>query len=160
MRRDRSTARLIAAICAAYMSQASSRQRAQDNAVTSAEDAFGTSIGLQSVGLYSQNDARGFDPQQAGNLRIEGLYFDQQTYATSPCMVRETAMRIGIAAQAFSFPSPTGIVDFSLRTPGDNWAFNGLASRGPFSGLVAQMEQQIPVQAKTLSADLCAAPAP
>jgi iron complex outermembrane recepter protein len=157
MRRDFVMARIIAVVCAAYMSQASSQQRAQDNAVTSAEDAFGTSIGLQSVGLYSQNDARGFDPQQAGNLRIEGLYFDQQTYATSPCVVRETAMRIGIAAQAYSFPSPTGIADFSLRTPGDSQAFSGLASRGPFSGLVVQVEEQIPVQAKTLSADFCVA---
>src|ERR1700728_1938273 len=98
MSRDRSPARIVAAICTAYISQASSQQRAEDNVVTAAEDAFGTSIGLQSVGLYSQNDARGFDPQQAGNLRIEGLYFDQETFATSPCMVRETAMRIGIAA--------------------------------------------------------------
>lgn len=157
MRRDLSTARIIAAVCAAYISQVSSQQRAQDNAVTAAEDAFGTSIGLQSVGLYSQNDARGFDPQQAGNLRIEGLYFDQETYVTSPCMVRETAMRIGLAAQAYSFPSPTGIADFSLRTPGDKWAFSGLASRGPYSGLVIQMEQQIPVLPKTLSADFCGA---
>jgi len=157
MRRDLSTGRIIAAICTAYMSQASSQQRAEDNAVTSAEDAFGTSIGLQNVGLYSQTDARGFDPQQAGNLRIEGLYFDQQTYATGSCMVRETAMRIGIAAQAYSFPSPTGIADFSLRTPGDNWAFSGLASRGPYSGLAIQVEQQMPIQPKTLSADFCGA---
>src|SRR5580700_6321164 len=94
-------------------------QRANENAVTAAEDAFGTSVGFQSVGLYSANDARGFSPQQAGNLRIEGLYFDQQTYATSDCMVREATMRIGIAAQSYSFPAPTGIADFSLRTPGE-----------------------------------------
>ena len=49
-------------------------QRADENAVTAAQDAFGTSIGFQSVGLYSANDARGFSPQQAGNLRIEGLW--------------------------------------------------------------------------------------
>ena len=54
-------------------------QRADENVVTAAQDAFGTSIGTQSVGLYSPEDARGFNPQQAGNLRIEGLYFDQQT---------------------------------------------------------------------------------
>jgi iron complex outermembrane recepter protein len=156
-RRDRPTALIIAVICSTYVSQALSQQRAQDNAVTSAEDAFGTSIGLQNVGLYSQSDARGFDPQQAGNLRIEGLYFDQQTYATSPCMVRETAMRIGIAAQAYSFPSPTGIADFSLRTPADNPTFSGLVSRGPYSELAIQMEQQVPIHPKTLSADFCGA---
>lgn len=147
--------RIIAATGAACMSPAGAQQRAQDNAVTSAEDAFGTSIGLQNVGLYSQNNARGFDPQQAGNLRIEGLYFDQQTFTTGSCMVRETAMRIGIAAQSYSFPSPTGIADFSLRTPGDHWAFSGLVSRGPFNGLSVQLEAQIPIESKVLSADIC-----
>lgn len=147
--------RMIVMVCVASISQAWGQEHAQDNAVTVAEDAFGTSIGLQNVGLYSQNDARGFDPQQAGNLRIEGLYFDQETSFTNPCMVRETAMRIGIAAQSFSFPSPTGIVDFSLREPGDEFAFSGLASRGPFDGVTVQLEEQLPIAPKTLSADLC-----
>ena len=98
-------------------------QRADENAVTAAEDAFGTTVGFQSVGLYNANDARGFSPQQAGNLRIEGLYFDQQTWVTGDCMVRETTMRIGIAAQSYSFPAPTGIADLSLRKPGDKLLF-------------------------------------
>jgi len=88
-------------------------QRADENAVTAAQDAFGTSIGFQTVGLYSANEARGFSPQQAGNLRIEGLYFDQQTWVTGDCMVRETTMRVGIAAQSYSFPAPTGIADLN-----------------------------------------------
>ena len=155
MARTRFPRRIIAALCVACISEAWGQQRAQDNAVIVAEDAFGTSVGLQNVGLYSQNDARGFDPQQAGNLRIEGLYYDQQTAFTNPCMVRETAMRIGIAAQSFSFPSPTGIADFSLRVPGDQFAFSGLVSRGPYGGLTVQLEEQIPIVPKTLSADLC-----
>lgn len=124
--------------------------------MTAASDAFGTSLGLQNVGLYSQNDARGFDPQQAGDLRIEGLYFDQETGATNSCMVRETTMRIGIAAQSYSFPSPTGIADFSLRSPGDHPAFSGLASRGPFNGSTVQLEQQLPLLGNLLSGDFCA----
>ena len=148
---------LLGALYVGLASHALAQQRAQDNAVTTAEDAFGTSIGLQTVGLYSQTDARGFNPQQAGNLRIEGLYFDQETYVTNPCIVRETAMRIGIAAQTYSFPSPTGIADFTLRTPGDKWAFSGLASRGPFDGVTVQLEQQMPITDKTLSADVCGA---
>jgi iron complex outermembrane recepter protein len=147
-------ARLIAA-CLVLTSQAAGQQRAEDNAVTAAEDAFGTSVGLQNVGLYSQTDARGFNPQQAGNLRIEGLYFDQQTWVTGSCMVRETAMRIGIAAQSYSFPSPTGIADLSLRTPGDQPAFSGLASRGPFNARTVQLEEQLPIAGKVLAADLC-----
>jgi hypothetical protein len=75
-------------------------QRADENAVTAAEDAFGTAIGLQNVGLYSPEDARGFSPQQAGNLRIERLYFDQQTWVITDCMVSETTMRVGARASS------------------------------------------------------------
>ena len=56
---------------------ASLMNRAAENAVNSAEDAFGTSIGSETVGLYSASSARGFNPQLAGNIRLDGLYFDQ-----------------------------------------------------------------------------------
>src|SRR5580693_10160258 len=121
---------------------AAQAERADQNAVTAAEDAFGTSVGFQSVGLYSPTDARGFNPQQAGNLRIEGLYFDQETWVTSSCMVRETTMRVGIAAQSYSFPAPTGIADFTLRTPGDKTLFSAVLSRGPFDSATADLEAQ------------------
>src|SRR5580700_396256 len=120
-------------------------QRADENAVTAAQDAFGTSIGFQTVGLYSANEARGFSPQQAGNLRIEGLYFDQQTWVTSDCMVRETTMRVGIAAQSYSFPAPTGIADLNLRTPGDKTLVSAVLTRGPFDAAAADLEAQIPL---------------
>jgi len=131
-------------------------QRADENAVTAAQDAFGTSIGFQNVGLYSPNDARGFSPQQAGNLRIEGLYFDQQTWVTGDCMVRETTMRVGIAAQSYSFPAPTGIADLSLRTPGDKALSSAVLTRGPFNSATADVETQIPLAERALSVDLCA----
>ena len=51
-------------------------QRTQENAITSASDAFGTSIGNETIGLYRDNNVRGFSPVTAGNRRIEGLYFD------------------------------------------------------------------------------------
>ena len=51
-------------------------QRTQENAITSASDAFGTSIGNETIGLYRDNNVRGFSPITAGNRRIEGLYFD------------------------------------------------------------------------------------
>src|SRR5579864_5318453 len=53
-------------------------QRVDDNAVTAADDAFGNTVGFQTVGLYSPTNARGFNPEQAENLRIEGLYDDQK----------------------------------------------------------------------------------
>lgn len=131
-------------------------QRTDENAVTAAQDAFGTSIGFQNVGLYSPNDARGFSPQQAGNLRIEGLYFDQETWGTSDCMVRETTMRVGIAAQSYTFPAPTGIADLSLRTPGDKRLISAVLTRGPFDAATADLEAQIPSADGTLGVDLCA----
>lgn len=88
-------------------------QRAEDNATTSAEDAFGTRVGNESVGLYSSNNARGFSPQQAGNMRIEGLYYDQQGLFGNR-MQRSQTMRVGLSAQSYPFPAPTGITDISI----------------------------------------------
>src|SRR3546814_8839604 len=50
--------------------------RSAENAVRQAEDAFGFSVGRESLGLYSSSNVRGFSPLDAGNVRIEGLYFD------------------------------------------------------------------------------------
>jgi iron complex outermembrane receptor protein len=94
-------------------------QRADENATVAAEDAFGTRVGNESVGLYTANNARGFSPQQAGNMRIEGLYYDQQGLFGNR-MQRGQAMRIGLSAQSYPFPAPTGIADISLIMPRDN----------------------------------------
>ena len=147
---------LLALGCLAQ-TQAWAQEHAQDIVTVVAEDVFGTSFGLQSVGLYSPTDARGFSPQQAGNLRIEGLYFDQESANVGSCIVRQTTMRIGIAAQTYSMPAPTGIADYSLRIPGDQWAFSGTMSRGRFTGATFQLEEQMPIEANRLSADVCVA---
>lgn len=93
-------------------------QRAGENAVTQADDAFGTAVGNERIGIYNENNVRGFSPIQAGNERIEGLYFDKVGDANDRIQA-SSRIRVGIAAQGFAFPAPTGIVDFSLRTPGD-----------------------------------------
>lgn len=94
-------------------------QRADENAVTSAEDAFGTRVGTEGVGLYDMRNARGFDPQLAGNIRIEGLYFDQQGLFGNR-LTKSTAMRIGLTAQSYPFPAPTGIADITVHQPADH----------------------------------------
>lgn len=106
-------------LCCALVSGAAQAQRAEENATTSAEDAFGTRVGSESVGLYSANNARGFSPQQAGNMRIEGLYYDQQGLFGNR-MQRGQTMRIGLSAQAYPFPAPTGIADISVVMSTDN----------------------------------------
>jgi len=131
-------------------------QRADENAVTQAQDAFGTIVGTQTVGLYSPEDARGFSPHQAGNVRIEGLYFDQQTWEINGCMAREITMRVGIAAQSYSFPAPTGIADLSLRIPGETTLVSALLTRGPFDSATVDLEAQLPVVANTFAVDVCA----
>ncbi len=101
------------ALGCAFAINAAYAQRAEDNATTSAEDAFGTRVGNESVGLYSSNNARGFSPQQAGNMRIEGLYYDQQGLFGNR-MQRSQTMRVGLSAQSYPFPAPTGITDISI----------------------------------------------
>jgi iron complex outermembrane receptor protein len=112
-------------------------QRVNENPVTAAEDAFGTTVGSQTIGLYDAQDVRGFSPSHAGNLRIEGLYFDQQTYDSNNCLMSGQTIRVGLAAQSFDFPAPTGIADNSLRLPGSENLTSVVISKGPFdeSGL-------------------------
>ncbi len=76
MRRQIASPLLAAGLVIALPPDAASGQsRAGENAVTQAEDAFGFSVGRESLGLYDADNARGFSPSAAGNLRIDGLYF-------------------------------------------------------------------------------------
>src|SRR5258708_22529985 len=76
-------------------------QRTDDNAVTAASDAFGNTVGFQTIGLYSPTNARGFNPAQAENLRIEGLYVTVATYrCASNCRSKLVARLARISAVA------------------------------------------------------------
>jgi iron complex outermembrane receptor protein len=131
-----------------------SAQRAQDNAVTAASDAFGTVVGNQTIGLYSPTNARGFNPTQAENVRIQGLYFDQQTTTVDPLLFKSTDMRVGISAQSYAFPSPSGIADLTLRTPGDVAAASVVLDRGPLREYSVEADTQYPVMKDSLSIGL------
>jgi iron complex outermembrane recepter protein len=119
-------------------------QRADDNATTQAEDAFGTSVGNESIGLYNPFNVRGFSPVDAGNVRIEGLYFDQQAGPTGR-LLEGTTVRVGLSAQSYPFPAPTGIADHSLRKPGDEARFSPVVGYGPYGGKFAEFDAQLPV---------------
>ena len=93
-------------------------QRVDENAVADAEDAFGSNIGGEDLGIYGPSDVRGFSPTDAGNVRLEGLYLDRQAELTSR-LVAGNRIRIGPSALGYAFPAPSGIADYRLRTPQD-----------------------------------------
>ena len=124
-------------------------QRADENVLTSAQDAFGTTVGEESIGLYSASDTRGFSPSKAGNIRVEGLYFiaaGPRGQAGIPNrLINQTTMRVGLSAQSYPFPSPTGIVDNSLRVPGDDYVLSTVARFGPYESTTGELDVQIPI---------------
>jgi iron complex outermembrane recepter protein len=124
-------------------------QRAEDNATTKAEDAFGTSVGNESIGLYNPFNVRGFSPVDAGNVRIEGLYFDQQANPTGR-LIEGTTVRVGLSAQSYPFPAPTGIADHSLRKAGDEARFSPVIGLSQYGGWFAEFDATLPVS-ETLS---------
>jgi len=123
---------------------AATGERAAENAVRSAADAFGTSIGRETIGLYNSDNVRGFSPTAAGNVRIDGLYFDQ-VWGLNPRLRRTTNIRVGLSALGSPFPAPTGIVDYAFRTPGDKTAFSLLAAANQWGNLAFEADANLPV---------------
>lgn len=119
-------------------------QRTEENAVASAEDAFGTSVGNERVGLYSPGSARGFSPVQAGNVRINGMYFDVQA-DLSQRLTSGNTVRVGLTAQGYPFPAPTGVADYSLRLPGSNTITSAVLGIGPYGGPRLEVDAQLPI---------------
>jgi iron complex outermembrane recepter protein len=119
-------------------------QRTGDNAVTEAEDAFGTSIGRETIGLYGTTNVRGFSPIEAGNVRIDGLYFDQ-VWGLSPRLRRTATIRVGLSAQSYPFPSPTGIVDYELRKPANDAALTLFVSADEWGASLTEIDGVLPI---------------
>ena len=119
-------------------------QRASDNAVTEADDAFGTTVGYESTGIYTQDNVRGFSPREAGNVRIEGMYFDLIGFQSSR-LRHSSAIRVGFAAEDIPFPAPTGVVDDRLLPmPGELGASLGLHSTA-YGGYTGELDLRVPL---------------
>lgn len=127
----------VAAMLAAM--PAAAQDRSDDNAVTQAEDAFGISVGRESLGIYSSGNARGFSPTQAGNVRIEGLYFDP-AYPLTSLVADSVSIKVGLSAQSYPFAAPSGIVDFSLRRPGGKAGQSLLADADSFGSYAIELD--------------------
>jgi iron complex outermembrane receptor protein len=125
-------------------------QHASDDPLASANDAFGLTLGLENIGLYGPGGVRGFNPQSAGNVRIDGLYFDQQG-ALSNRVVEGSTIRIGVSEIGYAFPAPTGIVDYDLRHPGNGTpSATVVASAGPYQAKGLSVDGNLPL----ISSDL------
>lgn len=130
-------------------------QRANDNAVTEAEDAFGSSVGNESIGLYSPSQVRGFSPVTAGNVRIEGVYIDRQG-VISQRLVESSTIRVGLSAQGYPFPAPTGIVDYRLRPVGEKRLVSVLAGSLAYGAPTIEIDAQLPIDGRRLGVALSA----
>lgn len=125
-------------------------QRSEENAIKAAEDAFGVTIGRETLGLYTTSSVRGFSPTAAGNVRIDGLYFDQ-VWGLNARLRRTTTIRVGPSAQNYPFPAPTGIIDYALKTLAASPALSLLISADEWGGVGIEADAGIPLVTDRLS---------
>jgi iron complex outermembrane receptor protein len=139
--------RFASVIPLALHADAALAQRASDNAVTAAEDAFGVSVGVESIGVYSPSQVRGFSPVTAGNVRIEGVYIDRQgSIATR--LIAGSTIKVGLSAQGYPFPAPTGIVDYRLRTVGEKPLVSVVAGSFAYGAPSIEVDAQLPIDSQ------------
>lgn len=74
----------------------------KNNAISGAEDGFGNQSGKESIGIYDDGNVRGFSPAKAGNLRIEGMYFDRAAYL-GHLLTDGSKVRVGPLSAAMPF---------------------------------------------------------
>ncbi|WP_338425285.1 TonB-dependent receptor domain-containing protein [Sphingopyxis kveilinensis] len=124
-------------------------QRVDENAALDAEDAFGSNIGGEGLGIYDPGDVRGFSPTDAGNVRIEGLYIDRQTELTSR-LVAGNRIRIGPTALGYAFPAPSGIADYRIRAAEDDAVLSIAAKGDSFGGWLVEGDALLPLDGRAL----------
>ncbi|MBU6267705.1 MAG: TonB-dependent receptor [Sphingomonadales bacterium] len=129
---------------------AAAQERTGTNAVTQAEDAFGFSVGREAIGIYSSSNARGFSPSSAGNVRIDGLYFEPVTDLTD-LLRDQVQVKVGLSAQGYPFAAPSGVVDLSLTRPGAKAGASLFVSGDSNGTILTQFTGAVPL-GQTLSA--------
>lgn len=107
-----------AGLAASFSALAVSGALAQSstNVATVAVDAFGEKVGSEQIGLYNEQQVRGFSLQESGNYRIDGAYFIRSANIVDPALDGVT-IRVGINALGVDFPAPSGIVEYRMPTP-------------------------------------------
>ena len=147
--RPRISLKLVAVVAACAPAMAHGQSRSDDNAVTQAEDAFGFAVGRESLGIYNAGNARGFNPTAAGNVRIDGLYFDPE-FGLPSTLIDNVSIKVGLSAQGYPFVAPSGIVDYSLIRPGDKAGASVIVNSDSFGTLGVEVDGTLPLNS-TLS---------
>lgn len=141
---------MISGLAALGLASGAAAQRAGQNAARAAEDAFGVSYANESIGLYDEEDVRGFSPVEAGNVRIEGLYIDQQA-DMSYRIVDSSIIRVGLTAIDYPFPAPTGIADFRLPDAPEGIVVSPRLNAGSFGDASVELDLRAPLAGEALS---------
>lgn len=134
----------FAAVIGGYCVPSFAQDRSDDNAITQAEDAFGFSVGRESIGIYNGGQTRGFSPTAAGNVRIDGLYFDP-IVGLQGLLVDSTSIRVGLSAQGYPFVAPSGVVDQRLRRPAGKFGGSVLVTADSWSGKSVELDTSVPL---------------
>ncbi len=119
-------------------------QRTAENTVREAEDGFGKSVGSESIGIYASGEVRGFSATEAGNNRIEGVYWDRAAILSS-VITRGSTTRVGLSAFGYPLPAPTGIIDYDLRRAGTRPVVSVQVNSGDYLGTDLIVDAAIPI---------------
>ena len=111
---SRAPAYIVAAFTAACASEAAAQS--STNVATVEVDAFGEKVGSEQIGLYNEQQVRGFSLQESGNYRIDGAYFIRSANIADPALDGVT-IRVGVNALGVDFPAPSGIVEYRMPSP-------------------------------------------
>lgn len=105
MHDTRSGIPLLSRIGGVVLAFAAGTAAAQDDAVSSAADAFGERAGIEQSGLYTESQVRGFDLNNSGAYRIDDAYFSR-TQAPDDTVLAGVSVRVGVNAARLAYPSP------------------------------------------------------
>ncbi len=124
--------------------------RAVENVIRQANDGFGTTIGAETIGIYDPYHARGFSPVDAGNVRINGLYYDR-IYELNARLRRRTSIKVGPSAQGTAFAAPSGIVDFEFRKPRNEGSLSTALTASQYGTVILDVDTSTPLVDDSLS---------
>lgn len=89
------------------------------NVLATATDAYGERVGTEQVGLYNENQARGFSLRDTGAYRLEDGYY-VRAVPLADVMSDGVSVRLGLSNARSILPSASGLVDYRLARVSDS----------------------------------------